>query len=87
MDIPILELITGIMEKGKFTKSKQTEAQLRKHVDNLFKQHKREKSQFSARMVYSGIVDLARLGKGEMAHKFAMKFEEEVGYDELGELN
>jgi hypothetical protein len=34
-------------------------------------------------MVYSGVVDLARLGKGEMANKYALKFEEEVGYEEL----
>ncbi len=87
MEIPILELITEIMERGKFTKSKQTDAQLKKHVDNLFKLHLKEKSQASARMVYSAVVDLARLGRGELAHKFALRFEEEIGYDELGELN
>ena len=87
MEIPILELVTSIMERGKFTKSKQTDVQLKKHMENLIKLHKKEKSQASARMVYSGVVDLARLGRGELAHKYALKFEEEIGYDELGELN
>ena len=52
-------------------------------MENLFKLHKRERTQASARMVYSGIVDLARLGKGEMARKNAMKFEEEIGNEEI----
>ncbi|MCU0642615.1 MAG: hypothetical protein MUF61_03535 [archaeon] len=87
MEIPILELVTQIMEKGKFVKSKQSDDKLRTHMESLFKLHNKEKSQASARMIYSGVVDLARLGKGELAHKYALKFEEEVGYDELGELN
>jgi hypothetical protein len=83
MELPILELITEIVEKGKFVKSKQSEAKLKAHIENLFKLHKKERSQSTARMVYSGVVDLARLGKGEMANKYALKFEEEVGYEEL----
>jgi hypothetical protein len=34
-------------------------------------------------MLYSAVADLARLGKGELAHKYAVKFEEEVGYEEI----
>jgi hypothetical protein len=57
------------------------------HIQKLFALYNAEKEQTNARMLYSAIVDLARLGKGELAHGFAMKFEKEIGYDELGELN
>ena len=83
MDIPILELISSILDKGKFSKTKQSDAKLQANMDKLFKLHQKERSQATARMVYSGIADLARFGKGEMANKYAMKFEEEIGYDNI----
>ena len=85
--MPILELVTDIMEKGKFVKSKQSSAKLKAHIEHLFQLHKNERTQATARMVYSGVVDLARLGQGALANKYAMMFEKEIGYDELGELN
>lgn len=87
MAVPILELISSIIEKGKFVKSKQSDAKLKLHIQKLFSLYNSEKEQTNARMLYSAIIDLARLGKGSLAHEFAMKFEKEVGYDELGELN
>lgn len=85
--MPILELVTDIMEKGKFVKSKQSPTKLKAHIEHLFRLHKEERTQATARMVYSGVVDLARLGQGALANKYALMFEEEIGYDELGELN
>jgi len=83
MEEPILEVVTRIMEKGKFSKSKTSVIKLKKHIEKLFMLNEKDKSQSSARMVYSGIIDLARIGKGELAHDFARRFEEEIGYEEL----
>lgn len=83
MDVPILELISSILDKGKFSKTKQSDAKLRVNIEKLFKIHKTERSELTARMVYSGIADLARFGKGELANEYAMKFEEEIGYEDF----
>lgn len=83
MEAPLLELISDIMEKGKFSKSRENDVKLKSRVENLFKLHKKERTQQTARMVYSAIADLARIGKGEMAHRFALRFEEEIAYEEL----
>ncbi|MCX8158789.1 MAG: hypothetical protein N3D20_00640 [Candidatus Pacearchaeota archaeon] len=81
----IIELISEIMEKGKFEKSSMTTKQLRIHLNNLFLLYKKEPTQMMARLVYSAIVDLARLGKGSLAHEYALRFEEEIGYDNIEE--
>ncbi len=77
---PIIEVVTRITEQGKYLKNKQNEAQLKMLVEKLFKLHKSMRSEESAEMVYEGIIDLAKLGKGNLANKFAMRFEEEIGY-------
>ncbi len=83
MEIPLLELVSQIIDKGKFSKSKESEAKLKSHMENLFKLYKKDRNQSTSRMLYSAVADLARLGKGELAHKYAVKFEEEVGYEEI----
>ncbi|MEM4259268.1 MAG: hypothetical protein QXS38_00710 [Candidatus Pacearchaeota archaeon] len=83
MENSIIELVTEIMEKGKFKKTKKSDAILKTELDKLFKMHKKEASEDSARAIYEGIIKLAKFGKGEMANKFAMRFEQEVGYGDL----
>ena len=80
---PIMEVITGIMDKGKFEKSNLSDKQLRIHLNNLFSLYRKERTQMMARLVYSAIADLARLGKGSLAHEYALRFEEEIGYEEM----
>jgi ribosomal protein L17 len=83
MSKSILELITDIIERGEFERCKTSAPKLKKHVENLFNMHKKERSQATARLIYSAIVDLARLGKGELAHEFAVRFEREIGSNML----
>jgi len=81
----ITDVISEIMKKGKFEKSSLSEKQLRIHLNNLFYLYRKEPNQMMARLVYSAIIDLARLGKGALANEYAMRFEEEIGYDNLEE--
>ena len=82
---PIIEIISEIMNKGKFEKSSLSDKQLRIHLNNLFSLYRKEKNQMMARLVYSAIIDLARLGKGTLANEYAIRFEEEIGYEHLEE--
>jgi len=77
---PILEIVAEIIEKGRYKKSKKTEAQLNKLISELFKLHRAEGSEESAKRLYHEIITLAELGRGALAKKFAMQFEREVGY-------
>jgi hypothetical protein len=83
MDKTIIELITDIMEDGKFKKSKSSDAVLKANLNALFKQHKDEPSSESAKAIYDSIAEIARFGLGEAANKFALKFEKEVGYNDM----
>lgn len=77
---PILEIVAEIIEKGKYKKGKKTEAQLNKLINQLFKMHRTDNSEESAKRIYQEIITLAELGKGNLAKKFAMQFEREVNY-------
>lgn len=83
MDKTIIELITDIMEEGKFKKSKSSDAVLKANLNALFREHKNEPTSDSAKAIYDAIAEIARFGRGEMANKFALKFEEEVGHDTI----
>lgn len=85
MEIPIIELVTEIMEEGKFKKTKKSDAMLKVEINGLFKEHKKQGGEKTARAIYQNIADLAKFGRGELANKFAMRFEEEVGYEDLKE--
>ncbi len=80
---PLGELINEINERGKFEKCRQDEEAIHTGIDMLFKIFNARKSQISARIVYSGVADLARLGKYDLAMRHLNKFEREVGYDIL----
>lgn len=82
-DTPILELVIEIMEEGKFSKSKKTDTFLGKEIENLFKIHKKQGTEQSAKKIYDKIAELAGFGRGELANKFAMKFEKEIGYEDF----
>lgn len=85
METPIIDLVTEIMEEGKFNKTKKSDAELTTGVERTFKLHRKEQSEESARVVYNKVAELAKLGRGELANKFALRFEEEIGYEDLKE--
>lgn len=77
---PILEVVAQIIEKGRYKKGKKTEAQLNRLINRLFQMHRAEGTEESAKRIYQEIIVLAELGKANLAKKFAMQFEREVGY-------
>jgi hypothetical protein len=83
MDTKLLEVVSQIIEEGSFKKSTKSDSTLKTGVEKLFRLHKEEKTEDSAKRVYHGIVELAKLGKGGMANKMAMRFEEEIGYEDF----
>ena len=77
------ELIDEIVQQEKFDKCRVDEVSLDKQIDMIFEIFNIHKNQIAARVIYSGIVDLARLGKHDLALKYTSRFEKEVGYDIL----
>jgi hypothetical protein len=78
---PLREVIEDIIESGGFDNCIQDEGAIRAQMEVLFSIYKKGKKQFAARSVYSGIIDIARLGKRDLAYEFVRRFEEEIGYD------
>ena len=80
MVLPLIEVIGGILDKGQFDNCKESSKKLRDEIEKLVILYKQQRDQVSARQVYSAIVDLARIGKGNLAKEFALRFEKEIGY-------
>jgi hypothetical protein len=86
METPILEKVSEIIDSGKFRKTRGSEVKLKSEINRFFSLYKRERTPAAAKNVYDAIVEAAEAGKGELARKFAIKFEKEVSGDYLDEL-
>ena len=83
MPKPLRQLIDEIDEQGDFDKCYKDDNSHRKQIDMLFELFSTYKNQIAARCIYSGIADLARLGKYDLAVMYVNQFEEKVGYNIL----
>ncbi|MGR3317310.1 MAG: hypothetical protein ACUZ8O_02350 [Candidatus Anammoxibacter sp.] len=83
MPKPLRKLIEEIDNQKKFDECRVDEVSLDKQIDMIFGVFNVHKNQIAARVIYSGIADLARLGKRDLADKYVSRFEKEVGYDFL----
>ena len=83
MPEPLRQLIDEIDKQGNFDECYKDDNLLREQIDMFFSLFNTYKNQIAARCVYSGIVDLARLGKYDLAVKYVNRFEKKVGYNIL----
>lgn len=86
METPILEKVSEIIDSGKFRKTRDSEAKFESEISRFFALYKRERTPAAAKNVYDAIVEAAEAGKGELARKFAIRFEKEVSGDYLNEI-
>ena len=81
----IIEVVTRMAGHNRYkrnnqkNKNAQDEERLKSLIENLFRLHKFERTKESAMLVYDGIIDIVKLGNIDLAKKFAMRFEQEVG--------
>ncbi|MGR3319829.1 MAG: hypothetical protein ACUZ8O_15290 [Candidatus Anammoxibacter sp.] len=75
MPEPLRQLIDEIDKQGNFDMCYKDDNAHREQIDMMFGLFNSYKNQIAARCVYSCIVDLARLGKYDLAVKYVSQFE------------